>query len=157
MLKNPPFRIALRMFIYGIVFSTLTSGFIFVVLPFINDPDIYPIIFWLVFILPVSLFFGGLAGILSGLAMGIITNTFLPKHLTSSVIHAYRLFTGLVTACITSIVFIPLWLIALYLWALSSPMIFVVLLISIGIGVYASQRTVTKYLRDIDVRKMKVK
>ena len=152
--RNPAETIYIRMFLYGVVLGGLAGGLTFAVLP--NTTTIDLLIGRFIFGLIFGFCFGGFAGLVNGLAMLMITVFLLPKQRTEKVIRAYRLLTGTITASITSLIFIPLWIASWFMLAQEEPNIFIGLVMSVGIAVYVSQRTVTKYLREMDVRKKKV-
>lgn len=88
----------------------------------------------------------------------ILIDVFLPRPLTLKIVRLYRFSIGIATACMCGgVLLIPFVCLTCLSINKDDEIGLIFFIISIAIGVDASQRTVTKYVRDIDPRKQKVK
>ena len=162
--RNPVNRILIHMFFYGLAYGSLTSGLLFVALLFgaiqvaekISDLTYSGFIGAFIFGFPFGLLVGGFAGICCGLAIIILIELFLPPQLNFSIIRTYRLSIGIVTALLSGGIFVlPFSCLLPFSIYMTNHVTVLGFFISIGIAMYASQQTLTKYLREIDPRKAK--
>jgi len=148
------------MFLYGVAYGSLTSGILFMAL-IADIPDLTysGLAGAFIFGFPFGLLVGGFAGIFCGLAMMILIDVFLPCELTVDVVRTSRLSTGTTTALLSGGIFTLPFGGGLLTFSsfVQNHVVVLGFFISIVIAIIASQQTLTKYLREIDPRKQKVK
>lgn len=136
---------------YGVLFSVTLAVIDLAEIYFGPPPPFIPFHMFIVFCgfflsTGIGAVFGMVTGLCSGLAMWWITKGYgNPKNILE-----YRLSVGLATAFVTTLIFLPLFFYIPSIQAGDAQKTYIVfLLFSIGVAVYASQRTATKYLIDI--------
>jgi hypothetical protein len=173
-IENPYIKIALRMTVYGFVLGALAgflSAFTSLLTVYASNTDFIGLMFAGVSLAVISgggfgIFIGGFGGILSGIVMMLVTMLFF-RNMSHP--RAFKGTMGMITAVIMVFVF---WMGGINFlvrdsnlvsqlnneveWIVGLPWLGVYIL-SILIAVAASQGAATKYLREIDGRKMKEK
>ena len=152
--RNPVNRILVRMFFYGLVLGVLMSGLVLAVLE-LTDSSNWSIGYLWTF-LRIGAIFGGLSGLFSGMAIMIVVEVFRSRHVTSYVSSLDRIYVGIATVLISGIILLAPFGGLSFITHNKTEIALIGFLMSIGIAIYASQHTVTLYLREIDVRKKKV-
>lgn len=160
MRNNPINLIPLRMLTYGGMLGGFTSLILIygISAHHIDDHHTLASVFWCyLFQFGLGAIFGGFAGLFSGIAIIIVNHGITPHELRTDrqFVVLYRLYAGLSTAGMTILVFLPLFGLSFIVLLYGNVYIPIVICLSVGIAVSASQYTVTQYLRDIDVRKKK--
>lgn len=153
-LKHPIDRMPARMFLYGALLGNLVSGIMFGAHVLYHTGDLTKIIRDFTFALPIGLFFGSIAGIVCGMLIYFLTRYFVSKPYS---VVKFRFYAGLTTALIYSVIFLPEIFGALLIAYFGKLIYLFGMFCSVGIAVYCSQVTITKYFRETDVRKQKVK
>lgn len=149
-------KIPARMFLYGSTIGSLTSGLTFAVHRSYHSDNITEIVLDFIYTLPIGLFMGGLAGIFSGIAMDLLLRSYPCIHLKSNDVIHYRFLAGVATFFSTGAVFTPA-LCGASLMIIEGPFMLINIFLSIAIAIYCCQLTITKYLKETDNRKSKIK
>lgn len=153
-LKHPMDRIPIRMTLYGALLGSLASGIMFALYFVSRTFDSTKLINGFTLGLPIGLVWGGLAGIACGVPMYFITQHFIKNQYS---VTAYRIYVGYLTTAISGIIFLPAISGALFIAYFGQPIFLFGMFCTMAIAVYCSQVTITKYFRETDVRKQKVK
>ena len=149
MLKDPIDKIGVRMFLYSTILSGFTIG---LVAPVTEQFKVGSIT--IIFGIGGAITMACLAGFLCGIVMIFITQTSLPFHLSTPVIWSYRLVSEIICVIVFLGIFYPVFPIATSDGQLTQTLLYLVTVV--GVATFSSQRTITLYLRERDIRKKKV-
>lgn len=150
-IKNPIDRILTRMIFYGAMLGGLAS-LMSLSMSQIQYFNLSELLYFLMIFWVIGAIWGGVGGLFSGLAMTFTLNDLLTSRFS---IREYRIGSGILTFIITSTVFFPASL-GLTILTMEGDVV-CTLLSWVVIAVICSQIAITKYLRESDVRKRKVK